>query len=35
MTHYAQHIQWYDNADNVNTEHNEITYKLLVKIFFS
>ena len=35
ITHYAQHIQQYDNADNVDTEHNEIIYKFLVKIFFS
>ncbi len=35
MTHYTQHIQWYDSADNVNIEYSETAYKFLVKIFFS
>ncbi len=35
MTHYAQYIQWYDSADNVDTEYSKIAYKFLIKIFFS
>ena len=35
MTHYTYHIHWYDTADNVDTEHSEITHKFLIKIFFN
>ena len=35
MTHYANQIQRYDSVDNFNTEHSEITYKHLIKIFFN
>ncbi len=35
MTHYAQHIQQCNSADNVDTKYNKIIYKFLVKIFFS
>jgi len=35
MIHYAQHIHWYDSADNIDTEYSEIAQKFLIKIFFS
>ena len=35
MTHYTHHIHWYGTADNVDTEHSEITHKFLIKIFFN
>ena len=35
MTHYTEHICKYDTADNVNTEHNEVTYKYLIKVYFN
>jgi len=35
IIHYAQHIHQYESADNINTEYSEITYKFLIKIFFS
>ncbi len=35
MTHYAQHICQFDSADNIDTEHDEVTHKFLMKIFFN
>jgi len=35
ITHYAQHIHQYDNADNIDTEYSEIVHKFLIKIFFN
>jgi len=35
MIHYAQHIHQYDSANNIDTEHDEVTYKFLMKIFFN
>ncbi len=35
MTHYAQYIQQYDSADNVDIKYNKVIYKFLIKIFFS